>query len=204
MSRGARPDHLGSLTALIAMSTAAFAAAAPTAADLAHCAAITAPDARLACYDALMRGPADRGATVTSAPAAAATAPAPVTQAVAATGAASDASPAAPQPAPTPPPTYSSDPKNFGFSEAHVHAQTQAQAAPAAPVKIQAHVANLIESRTGQPLVVLDNGQAWLFVDPDDGAGPRAGDPVTIKQASLGSFLMLTPSKHSYHVRRTQ
>jgi hypothetical protein len=30
----------------------------------------------------------------------------------------------------------------------------------------------------------------------------RPGDTVTIKRAALGSFLMMTPSRHSYRVER--
>ena len=86
-----------------------------------------------------------------------------------------------------------------------MHAQTQPHAAPEGPEKIQAQVAKLLKSSgTGQFLVVLDNAQTWKFVDPADDAGLSPGDPVTIKRGSLGSFLLLTPSKHSYHVRRMQ
>jgi hypothetical protein len=91
-----------------------------------------------------------------------------------------------------------SDARNFGLTQAQVHA------APQGPTNIQAHVENVISNRVGRAYVVLDNGQTWIFVDADDNAGLKPGDSVMIKKASLGSFLMVTPSKHSYHVRRTQ
>jgi hypothetical protein len=47
---------------------------------------------------------------------------------------------------------------------------------------------------------VLDSGQTWTVLD-DDGR-VSAGDAVTIKKATLGAFLMMTPSHHSYRVRR--
>jgi hypothetical protein len=47
---------------------------------------------------------------------------------------------------------------------------------------------------------VLDNGQTWTFVEQEPRLRP--GDPVTIKRASLSSFLMTTPSRHSYRVQR--
>jgi len=49
---------------------------------------------------------------------------------------------------------------------------------------------------------VLDNGQIWTYQGDDGRLGP--GDPVTIKRAALGSFIMVTQSKRSYHVTRTR
>jgi hypothetical protein len=95
-------------------------------------------------------------------------------------------------------PAATDDPRNFGLT------QIQQHAAPAGPPTIQAHIAKVIENRTGRGYVVLDNGQTWMITDQDEDARLGAGDLVTIKRASLGSFLMLTPSKRSFHVRRTQ
>ncbi len=56
--------------------------------------------------------------------------------------------------------------------------------------------------RLGTVSVSLDNGQTWTFHDFD----PRlkSGDPVTIRRASFGSFLMTTPGRHTYRALRTQ
>jgi hypothetical protein len=56
--------------------------------------------------------------------------------------------------------------------------------------------------RLGNVRVALDNGQAWTFTATD--ALLRAGDPVTIKRGALGSFLLTTPSHHTYHAVRMQ
>jgi hypothetical protein len=76
----------------------------------------------------------------------------------------------------------------------------------AGPTAIQARVTKIVESRLGigHPAVVLDNGQTWTFTETNDDARLGPGDPVTIKRAALGSFLMTTPSKRTYHVHRTQ
>ena len=50
--------------------------------------------------------------------------------------------------------------------------------------------------------VSLDNGQIWAVNEL--GAALRAGDAVTIKRGALGSFLMKTPARRSYHARRIQ
>ena len=65
---------------------------------------------------------------------------------------------------------------------------------------IQAHVKNVLTDRQGDAFVMLDNGQLWKYQGDDGRLSP--GDPVTIKRAALGSFLMMTESKRSYHVTR--
>jgi hypothetical protein len=202
--------HLARVAALLGISVSALSATAPSAADLARCAGIAAPDARLACYDTLAGRAADRAApTAATTPTPAPVAPPPPASAApptAAAAAATSATPAAPPvpPASAPAPSFASDPRNFGFTEAQQHAQAQPHAAPEAPANIQARVAKFVDNRAGRAYVVLDNGQTWVFVDAGDDAGLSPGDAVTIKRASLGSFLILTPSKHALHVRRLQ
>jgi hypothetical protein len=65
---------------------------------------------------------------------------------------------------------------------------------------VKSIVSQLTEDRLHNITVVLDNGQTWAFIEPEPRLRP--GDSVTIKRASLGSFLMLTPSRRSYRVER--
>jgi hypothetical protein len=74
------------------------------------------------------------------------------------------------------------------------------KAVPAGPASIKAIVSQITEDRLNHVYLVLDNGQTWEFTETDPRVRP--GDTVTIKRAALGSFLMLTPSRHSYRVER--
>jgi hypothetical protein len=94
------------------------------------------------------------------------------------------------------PPAAPADTKRFGLTK------PVPQATPSGPQLIQAQVVKLTESQFGTPDVILDNGQTWELSEP--GAQLKAGDVVTIKRAALGSFLMMTPAKKSYRVRRLQ
>ena len=162
------------LPLILGVSLASAASATP---DLARCAAIEAADARLACYDALAgRAPAAAAATQRPGPA---TAAVPTAAPVAGT-----AAPAAPQ--------------GFGLSS------IPKQEAPAAPTSIEALVTSVSADASGHLHVVLDNDQTWVFTEPEGDARLHAGDKVTIKRASLGSFLMLTPLRYSYRVHRTR
>ncbi len=206
MSRLRRLLQLALIAPPLGVPLVAGAATAPSAQDLARCAVISAPDVRLACYDALAGRGADRAGTAAAPPAAVAASTTPNKSALTEASAASvPPAPAAPSAvtAPSEPsapsaPGPADDPRNFGLT------QTQQHAAPVGLSTIQARIAKFVDSRTGRGYVVLDNGQTWMMTDQDEDARLGAGDLVTIKRASLGSFLMLTPSKRSYHVRRTQ
>jgi len=134
--------------------------------DALNCAAVTNADERLACYDALAKTQSARP------PAAPAVAPA----AAASDGAIADA----------------------GFGAApHKSPPT-----PKGPEQIKALVAEVNVDRLGTVTVSLENGQTWTFHDPE----PRikSGDEVTIRRASLGSYLMTIPGRHTYRVQRTR
>lgn len=180
--------HATVLTVLAA-TAAASASAAPSNNDMARCAAIQAPDSRLSCYDTLAHRPADKtpagvAKTVpTAAPAAAA----------AATSAAPARAPAVQ--APTTVAAIAADPHNFGLTAVQTHTSDLG------PKSVATHISIVSSDQSGRTFVVLDSGQTWTLLDSDDGF-LNSGDAVTIKRAALGSFLMITPSNHSYRVRR--
>jgi hypothetical protein len=175
----------------VALLWCASASGATTDAELARCAVIGTPEARLECFDALAarHRPAPPAAAPGSLipPAAAASAPR-------ADASASPRSPPASGDAPGQSAAPASDAAHFGFSPAQLHS------APAGPESIEAAVVRVGQSSLGQTTVALDNGQTWLIREGD--VRLSAGDKVTIKRAALGSFLLLAPSRHSYRANR--
>jgi hypothetical protein len=112
-----------------------------------------------------------------------------------ASSAAASVLPSTPPPAAAPT-AATTDPKNFGLTAAQQHPTD------AGPKAIAAHIAVVSSDKLGHTTVVLDSGQTWTVLD-DDGR-ISAGDAVRIKRAALGSYLMFTPSNHSYSVRRAR
>jgi hypothetical protein len=142
---------------------------------LAPCTGISSSADRLACYDKL----AGRVSAPKAAPVAAAPAPA-----------ASVAAAPAPAAAPTA--------EDFGLSKV----QKAASSSPPPEIKsVAAKVAGFGHSPNRRTQVTLDNGQVWEYQDDPDSL-LSIGDSVTIKRASLGSFILLTPTKLSHRVRR--
>jgi hypothetical protein len=172
---------------------AASAVAAPSNSDMARCAAIPAPDSRLACYDVLAHRPADKAPSA-AALAPTAPAPAPILAPPPLPAPAAVAPPAVAVQAPASAAAIAADPKNFGLTPAQQHT------ADLGPKSIAAQISIVSSDQTGRTLVVLDNGETWTVMDNDGRLS--SGDAVTIKRAALGSFLMFTASNHSYRVRR--
>src|SRR2546423_6891408 len=158
------------------------ARAAPgVSAEMTRCAAIAAPDERLACYDALVC------AGIVAAE-----------ERLACYDAL--AKPKLPDAQTSPgdavrPKGSATDTQSFGLSP------LQLPAAPEGPKLIKALATRVTVDRAGNVLVSLANGQSWTFNDQD--ALLRPGDSVTIRRAALGSFL-LTAGRRSYRARRVQ
>lgn len=93
--------------------------------------------------------------------------------------------------------TAESAAQNFGLTPAQQHKAVEG------PSSIQARITNLAD-RGGTPYVQLDNEQLWMVTDSGAEAWLNLGDPVTIKHAALGSFLLFTKSKRSFHARRVK
>ncbi|HEY6621714.1 MAG TPA: hypothetical protein VIY68_19405 [Steroidobacteraceae bacterium] len=144
---------------------------------LAPCIDISSSADRLACYDKL----AGRDSEPKARPSVAASAPAP-------------AAPVAAAPVPAAAPTE----EDFGRSKLQMAANSRS---PPEIKTVTAKVAAFGRSPNLRTQVTLDNGQIWEYQDEPD-ALLSIGDSVTIKHGTLGSFLLLTPAKHSHRVRR--
>ena len=165
---------------LVCVALPGAAATLPTVdvAELERCAAIAGRDERLACYDQALAALVQARAALSQ----------PLSNPSQPSGAMTQGAPSALQP---PSPAGSS----FGLP-------TPPPVTPERPEQIKALVEKVIEDRLGHVSVVLDNGQAWTFIEP--GASLRPGEVVTIKRAALGSYLLTTRVKRSYRIRREQ
>jgi hypothetical protein len=160
---------------------------------LAPCVRISSSADRLACYDKLA-GRVSAPKALAAAPSAAApapAAPAPAAPAPAVPGAAASVAAA---PAPAAAPTE----EDFGRSKVRKAASA---GAPPEIKSITAKVAAFGRSPNRRTQVTLDNGQVWEFQDDPDQL-LSIGDSVTIKRATLGSFILQTPTKLSHRVSR--
>ena len=161
------------LLVLAASSSLASAAGTETPQQ---CARISEDASRLACYDRIFRATTAPGASVDAAA---------VASGVAVAGAAA-----------------SNPQQDFGLTEATKRALDPERAKIEMPESVTGKVTAVGHRPTGELVVTLANGQVWLQIDSDSRAKVGVGQTVTIKKASLGSYLLIGPDKRATRVRR--
>jgi hypothetical protein len=170
----------------------------------AECVAIDDATARLACYDAAFPRPAQHSAAgVPVAAGAANTAPLPAPAAPGAVAAAPAAAPVAASAPAAPAAQPASEAEKFGLSERQRAEREPRPEKPPANA-VTGEVIALRKLPSGYLLIELDNAQQWQQIETDPNLYLRIGERVTIRKASLGSFLLETRSNHSTRVRRVQ
>lgn len=142
---------------------------------------------RLACYDAAFgkpsRAPAGNAAAPsTSAPAARAGVTAPASVAAPSPAPVVRAAPVAPVAAPAPAPAATPEPA-------------------AQPLVGTSSVTQVSRTANGRFIATLENGQVWAQLERDPTAEVQVGDQVTVRKASLGSYMMVTRSGVRTRVR---
>lgn len=145
-----------------------------------QCAMVSDDGDRLACYDRIFRG--KTGSDAPGGPAAAAAGAATASGAVAAAA--------------------SNPQQDFGLTEAAKRALDPERAKVEMPESVTGKVTAVGHRPTGELVVTLANGQVWLQIDSDSRAKVGVGQTVTIKKASLGSYLLIGPDKRATRVRR--
>jgi len=168
------------------------------AADVRDCVAISDDAKRLACYDTVFgRGSAALpGPAAAPAAASAGASVAPTTVPPATAPGTASATPAAP---------VLIDPvAEFGLSESQKRAQNPERAKDVSPDSITANVAEVGRQPTGGLVVTLENGQVWAQSESLTKARVAPGDEVTIRKATLGSYMLVAPNKVSMRVRRVR
>jgi hypothetical protein len=166
---------VGSLLAMAIVFTVANAAAAvgvPVEEPTA-CTRLDDDRARLACFDALFPRGGRRAATS-----------------------------AIPSAAPGAAPPATAPESMFGVNDNVRRARGETLATDAMPEMIESTVARLDPLEPGRNRITLANGQVWEQVEASTRFQPRAGEAVTVRQASLGSYLMRASRGAAVRARR--
>jgi hypothetical protein len=172
-------------------------------ADRTHrCASIASDVERLACYDAAFgrssSAPERAGGETNAAPAAtsmpnASRTPGVVASTATASGVAS----------PTSADNASARAReDFGLSEVDKRARKPSVEPELAT--ITSTLSKISSRPTGELVLTLGDGQVWTQVQTDTRFRAREGDTVTIRKASLGSFMMVGPDRIATRVRRVK
>ena len=174
---------------VLALSVAQTAGGADLADALIDCRALPSAVARLDCYDQLTDA---QTATTNQA-----TKTGTVERAALATAAIETAATATVEPT-----ADASQEALFGKNEAEIRKSAEDAAGTTEIDQIDARVTEVRTSATGKAVITLDNGQVWKQIDSSR-LRLSGDDEVTIRRASLGSFMLYkTGSKSLMRVKR--
>ena len=94
--------------------------------------------------------------------------------------------------------------REFGLNKTQLRVRDPDRMSVLAPDRIEGSVARLSARATGERLVTLESGQVWLLTEVTMKGPLRIGDRVMIREAALGSHMLLTPTKVALRARRIQ
>lgn len=92
---------------------------------------------------------------------------------------------------------------DFGLDDRQLQARDP-EAAARIPARIEARIASVAYRPTGERVVTLDNGQVWLLTEVSSKGNLDSGDPVVVRKAALGSYMLVTESRLSLRARRVR
>ncbi len=92
--------------------------------------------------------------------------------------------------------------RDFGLNKVQLQERQPQHIRDLSPDRIEAVVARVISRATGERVVTLDNGQVWLLTEVTSKGSLASGDRVVIRQAALGTFMLLTARRVPLRARR--
>jgi hypothetical protein len=108
--------------------------------------------------------------------------------------------------APAPPPAPKMTPEQrFGYQGQIAREEIEKRKAEEESLQeLSGRVTRVGAQAAGDFIVTLDNGQVWAQIPTGSPQRLKVGDDVTIKRASLGSFMLSTPNGRGVRVRRVK
>lgn len=94
--------------------------------------------------------------------------------------------------------------REFGLNKSQLRVRDPDRMVVVAPDRIEASVARMTVRATGERVITLDTGQVWLLTEVTMKGPLRIGDRVMIREAALGSHMLLTPKNIALRARRIQ
>ena len=94
--------------------------------------------------------------------------------------------------------------QEFGLNKAQLRVREPDRMRETSPDQIQATVARVGSRPTGERVVTLENGQVWLLTEATSKGSLKSGDQVVIREAAMGSYMLLTSRRIPLRARRIQ
>lgn len=92
--------------------------------------------------------------------------------------------------------------RDFGLSRQQMREQDPERMNIDAPDRVQARIVRVGAAAEGRRTVTLDNDQMWLLTESTSRGRLEPGAPVVVREAALGSFMLVTESGVALRARR--
>lgn len=90
----------------------------------------------------------------------------------------------------------------FGFNKRQLLDRAPESMREIEPHHVEGVIKTLTERDTGERVVTLDNGQTWLLTEVTSRGRLNPGDKVTVREAALGSYMLVTPARIALRAKR--
>ncbi len=94
--------------------------------------------------------------------------------------------------------------RDFGLNRLQQREREPERMRIVAPDRIEASIARVVTRATGERVVTLDNGQVWLLTEVTSKGQLKPGDPVAIREAAMGTYMLETGKRVALRARRIQ
>jgi len=94
--------------------------------------------------------------------------------------------------------------EEFGLNRQQVIERLPEPLREAEPDRIEGTVKGVVVRATGERVVTLESGQVWVLTQVTSRGRLAAGDRVTIREAALGSYMLVTSKGVALRAKRLQ
>lgn len=94
--------------------------------------------------------------------------------------------------------------RDFGLTTVQLRERDPERMRDDSPGQIEGTVTRVASRPTGERLITLDSGQVWLLTEVTSRGHLKNGDRVVVREAALGSYMLLTPKRVALRARRIQ
>lgn len=94
--------------------------------------------------------------------------------------------------------------RDFGLNREQLRDKDPARMRDLAPGRIEAGVVRVTATSEGKRVVTLDNEQTWLLTENTSRGDIRVGHRVVVREAALGTFMLVTQGGVALRARRTR
>lgn len=92
--------------------------------------------------------------------------------------------------------------EEFGLNPRQIFERKPQALQEVEPDRIEGTVKSIVERADGERVVTLENGQVWLLTEVTSRGRLAVGDNVTVREAALGTYMLLTPKRIPLRAKR--